>query len=52
MTSASPEWIWGIAIIIFAIALAYWMARSRRRSRAEKKVTDAATRDLYRDENS
>jgi hypothetical protein len=33
----SPEWIWGIAIVILAIAIAYGIARSHRRSHEENE---------------
>lgn len=48
----NPEWIWGVAIIILGITLAYGVIRSRGRSRAEKKVTDEATLRNYRDEEA
>jgi len=53
MTSPSwnPEWIWGIAVIVLGIAMAYGMMRARRRTPGEKQQTEAATRELYRQED-
>jgi hypothetical protein len=48
----NPEWIFGIAIVILGIALAYGLIRSRGKSPAEKNVTDQATLRNYREEDS
>jgi hypothetical protein len=48
----NPEWIWGIAIVILGITLAYGLIRSRGKSPAEKNVTDQATLRNYREEDS
>jgi hypothetical protein len=48
----NPEWIWGVAIIILGIALAYGVMRSGQRTRAEKNLTDQATLKNYREEDT
>lgn len=50
--SLNPEWIWGIAIIVLGIALAYAVNRSGARSPAEKKRADEATLKNYREEDT
>jgi hypothetical protein len=47
----NPEWIWGMAILILAGAIAYGMMRASRRSRSERARTDEATERLYREED-
>lgn len=46
-----PEGIWSFAVIAgpiaLAVALAYGIARGRRRSSAEKAQTERATRENY-----
>jgi hypothetical protein len=49
--SLNPEWIWGIAIIVLGIALAYGLNRSGARSKAEKDRTNQATLKNYREED-
>jgi hypothetical protein len=44
----SPEWIWGIAIVVLAVAVAYGVLRSRQRSASERATTERATREGYR----
>jgi hypothetical protein len=47
----SPEWIWGIAIVILAAAVAYGVMQSRRRTPTERATTEQATREAYRAED-
>ncbi|ABD87203.1 hypothetical protein [Rhodopseudomonas palustris] len=47
----SPEWIWGIAIVILGGALAYGLMRARGRTPTEKRQTDIATKEGYRAED-
>ncbi|MGX7745610.1 hypothetical protein [Rhodopseudomonas parapalustris] len=47
----STEWIWGIGIIVLGIAVAYALMRNRTRSAAEKRTTDAVTKENYRAED-
>ena len=51
-SNLNPEWIWGVAIVILGIALAYAVTQSGRRSRAEKNQTDQATLKNYREEDT
>ena len=50
--SLNNEWIWGIAIIVLGIALAYGLNRSGGRSPPESKRADEATRKNYREEDT
>lgn len=50
-SNVTPEWIFGLAIVILGIALAYGIVRSGKRSKAEKKITDEATLRNYREED-
>jgi hypothetical protein len=45
MTYPSPEWLWGIAIIVFGIVLAYGMSR-RRPKRAQRAADEATERNF------
>lgn len=47
----STEWMWGIGILILAAAIAYGLMRNRRRTTAEKQLTEAATKANYRAED-
>ncbi|KPF92364.1 hypothetical protein IP86_24425 [Rhodopseudomonas sp. AAP120] len=47
----STEWMWGIGILILAAAIAYGLMRNRRRTAAEKQLTEAATKANYRAED-
>ena len=47
----NPEWLWGIAILVLGIVLAYGINRSKGRTRAEKNRTDQATLKNYREED-
>ncbi|MBI5129027.1 MAG: hypothetical protein HZA66_06265 [Rhodopseudomonas palustris] len=46
----STEWLWGIGLLILPIAMAYALMRNRKRSGAEKQLTEAATKANYRAE--
>jgi hypothetical protein len=45
MTHPSPEWLWGIAIIVFGIVLAYGM--SRRRPKGTQRQAEEATKSNF-----
>jgi type II secretory pathway pseudopilin PulG len=47
----STEWMWGIGILILAAAITYGLMRNRRRTAAEKQLTEAATKANYRAED-
>lgn len=44
----SPEWIWGIGIVVLGIAVVYGLMRSRQRTPAEREHTERVTREGYR----
>jgi hypothetical protein len=45
-----PVALWFIGAVILGLALAYGIMRNRRRTIAEKRVTDPATKSLYVEE--
>jgi hypothetical protein len=45
-----PVALWFIGAVILGLALAYGITRNRRRTIAEKRVTDQATKSLYAEE--
>ena len=45
-----PVALWFIGAVILGLALAYGIMRNRRRTIAEKRVTDQATKSLYAEE--
>jgi hypothetical protein len=45
-----PVALWFIGAVILGLALAYGIMRNRRRTAAEKRVTDQATKKLYAEE--
>jgi membrane protease YdiL (CAAX protease family) len=46
-----PVWLWFIGAAVLGLALAYGVMRNRRRTRADKAITERATKDLYTREN-
>lgn len=42
-----PVWLWFVGVVILGLAVAYGISRNRKRTRAEKQVTEAATRANY-----
>jgi len=42
-----PVWLWFVGAAILGLAMAYGISRNRKRTRAEKQVTEAATRANY-----
>lgn len=50
MENVSPEMLWGIGIVVLAVAMVVGITRYRSRNRANRPVTEAATRERYRDE--
>jgi hypothetical protein len=48
--SQIPVTIWFIGAGILGLAIAYGILRNRGRSRAEKQLTENATKDVYRRE--
>jgi hypothetical protein len=49
--SHMPVALWFIGAAVLGVVLAYGIMRNRRRTRAEKQMTEQATRDLYGREN-
>jgi len=49
MTNPSPEWIWGVAIIVLGIVLAYGMMRGRRPKHTERAADEATRRNFDKD---
>lgn len=49
--SQIPVMIWFIGAGILGLAIAYGIMRNRARSRAEKQLTENATKDLYQRED-
>jgi hypothetical protein len=43
------ELLWGIGAVVLLLALAWGAARYRSRNRANDKITEEATRELYTD---
>lgn len=48
----NPEWLYGVFIIALGIALAYGLMRNRSRTRAEKNLTEQATKARYQQEDN
>jgi hypothetical protein len=48
--SPLPIWIWFIGSGILGLVIAYGIMRNRGRTRAERNVTDQATKNLYAEE--
>lgn len=46
-----PVALWFIGAGVLGLVLAYGIMRNRRRTRAEKQMTEQATKDLYAREN-
>ena len=46
-----PVALWFIGAGVLGVVLAYGVLRNRRRTRAEKQMTEQATKDLYAREN-
>jgi hypothetical protein len=46
-----PVALWFIGAGVLGLVLAYGVLRNRRRTRAEKQMTEQATKDLYAREN-
>jgi hypothetical protein len=42
-----PVALWWIGAFVLGLAMAYGIFRNRKRTRAEKEMTERATRDLY-----
>ena len=42
-----PVWLWFVGVVILGLAMAYGISRNRNRTRAEKQLTEAATRANY-----
>ena len=45
-----PVALWWIGAFVLALAIAYGILRNRRRTRAEKELTERATKKLYAEE--
>jgi hypothetical protein len=48
--SSIPVALWFIGAGVLGVAIAYGILRNRRRTRAHRQLTEAATRDVYREE--
>ena len=48
--SRLPVWIWVVGTAVLGLVLAYGIMRNRGRSRAQRQVTEEATRNLYAEE--
>jgi hypothetical protein len=48
--SQIPVALWFVGAGILGLAIAYGVLRNRSRTRAEKQLTENATKDLYRQE--
>lgn len=46
-----PVWLWFVGAGLLGLALAYGIMRNRQRTRAEKQVTEQATKDAYARKN-
>ena len=44
-------WIWIAGVLLLGLALAYGIFRNRTRSSRERAVTEAATKERYRQED-
>ncbi len=50
MSFTSTEWLWAVMIVVLGVAIAYATLRGRR-SRAEKRMMEQATKRVYREED-
>ena len=48
--SRLPVWLWVVGTAVLGLVLAYGIMRNRGRSRAERRVTEDATKNLYAEE--
>jgi ABC-type Co2+ transport system permease subunit len=46
-----PLWTWVAGVVLLGLIIAYGIVRTGRRSRQEKTTTNAATKDLYKQED-
>jgi hypothetical protein len=46
-----PLWIWFAGAFVLGIVIAYGIVRTRGRTRQERRITNEATKELYRQEN-
>jgi cbb3-type cytochrome oxidase subunit 1 len=46
-----PVALWFVGVFVLGIVILYGITRNRRRSRAEKQLTEQATQDNYRRED-
>ena len=46
-----PVWLWFVGVGILGAAMAYGILRNSKRSRAEKAITEQATKELYAQED-
>jgi hypothetical protein len=45
----SHEMLWGLGLVVLALALAWGLLQNRRRNRANDRITEEATREQYSD---
>ncbi|MBW8811990.1 MAG: hypothetical protein JF588_01075 [Caulobacterales bacterium] len=43
----SHEMLWGLGLVVLALALAWGLLQNRRRNRANDRITEEATREQY-----
>jgi hypothetical protein len=48
--SSLPVWIWVAGTAVLGVVLAYGIMRNRGRNRAQRQVTEEATKNLYAEE--
>jgi hypothetical protein len=46
MANPSPEWLWGIAIILFGLALMYGVTRGKRPWNKQRESDEATKRNF------
>ncbi len=51
MQITSPEWIWAILIALVGAAVAFGIMRNRQRTARDVRITDDATKQLYKEED-
>ena len=46
-----PLWTWVAGVVLLGLIIAYGIVKTGKRSRQEKVATNAATKDLYKQED-
>lgn len=50
--SMLPLWIWVLGTLVLGVVVAYGILRNSRRTRQERIMTNEATKELYKQEDS